>query len=466
MAAKLQVRLTFEGGEEMKRALKELGVEGQKGFAKLETAANTFKTTLNGVRGVVTTVVKSLTILTGAVAAAGGAVVALAKSSADTADQAGKEAQKVGLAAGAYQRLAFGAKESDVEVDALRKGLIEVNKAIASTDPKKAAIFGALGVDLKKTDASGALLKVADIFAAVPDGAEKTALAIELFGRSGAALIPFLNQGSEQIKALGDEAQRLGVIFTDAQIAQSDKFGDTLDRFLLALTGLKNAIGQELIPELTKLAELATNFLVENRELILAWVRDGWEYVIQVVKDLVALFRGDEAQVVNRWLIDARDSLIDAKNAAVGLYEVLSAIVAIPKFVFDAAASLTALAGGVSRQDREAAGLPFARGGLVRGPGTGTSDSILARLSNGEYVMRRAAVDSLGLPFMNALNAGMVPAFADGGAVGGRPVTVNIGGESFGPMTAGEGVVNSLLRYSRQKALRQPGRLPSWMGRR
>lgn len=50
-----------------------------------------------------------------------------------------------------------------------------------------------------------------------------------------------------------------------------------------------------------------------------------------------------------------------------------------------------------------------AAGGLLRGPGTGTSDSILARVSNGEYVVRAAAVKKLGLARLNAINQGRLP---------------------------------------------------------
>jgi hypothetical protein len=45
-----------------------------------------------------------------------------------------------------------------------------------------------------------------------------------------------------------------------------------------------------------------------------------------------------------------------------------------------------------------------ADGGLISGPGSSTSDSIPAMLSNGEYVIRAKAVSSYGLDFMNALN--------------------------------------------------------------
>jgi hypothetical protein len=58
-----------------------------------------------------------------------------------------------------------------------------------------------------------------------------------------------------------------------------------------------------------------------------------------------------------------------------------------------------------------------ATGGLMRGPGTSTSDSIPARLSDGEYVVRAAAVDRYGVDFLHALNAMSLPGYAKGGKV-------------------------------------------------
>lgn len=58
-----------------------------------------------------------------------------------------------------------------------------------------------------------------------------------------------------------------------------------------------------------------------------------------------------------------------------------------------------------------------ATGGYISGPGTGTSDSIPAMLSNGEYVIRSAAVNMIGRPALDALNAGRVPEFSGGGSV-------------------------------------------------
>lgn len=61
-----------------------------------------------------------------------------------------------------------------------------------------------------------------------------------------------------------------------------------------------------------------------------------------------------------------------------------------------------------------------ATGGLIRGPGTGTSDSIPARLSNGEYVVNAAAT-ARNRDLLEAINSGKVAAFATGGLVGSAP---------------------------------------------
>lgn len=74
----------------------------------------------------------------------------------------------------------------------------------------------------------------------------------------------------------------------------------------------------------------------------------------------------------------------------------------------------------------------LATGGAVSGPGTGTSDSIPAWLSNGEYVINAEAVSRVGLPILNAINAGRMPHFARGGSVKASDVrtvsTVTTGG--------------------------------------
>lgn len=64
----------------------------------------------------------------------------------------------------------------------------------------------------------------------------------------------------------------------------------------------------------------------------------------------------------------------------------------------------------------------YPHGGRVRGPGSSTSDSILTRLSNGEFVMRAASVRQYGLDFMQALNDGRL------GTAGASAASLGVGG--------------------------------------
>jgi len=102
----------------------------------------------------------------------------------------------------------------------------------------------------------------------------------------------------------------------------------------------------------------------------------------------------------------------------------------------------------------------FAGGGYVRGPGSGTSDSILARLSNQEWVMRAAAVKFWGKDFMSDINAMRVPGFSTGGSPSGggggsrdsMDLNFNLGGSQFrlsGQREQVRGLVDALHAVSR-----------------
>jgi hypothetical protein len=86
----------------------------------------------------------------------------------------------------------------------------------------------------------------------------------------------------------------------------------------------------------------------------------------------------------------------------------------------------------------------YASGGYIIGPGTSTSDSIPVRLSNGEYVVRASMVDKYGLPFLEAINKGVLPSMATGGMISRYPsVAARMagGGYVYRGMAAG-GLVN------------------------
>ena len=125
--------------------------------------------------------------------------------------------------------------------------------------------------------------------------------------------------------------------------------------------------------------------------------------------------------MVNKKLAAALDSMLNKKNEA----EATSAASAnVAAAVQKSIAELGPVAGPIAYSTAVSTMMSVglgsmavkkAQGGIVYGAGTSTSDSIPAMLSNGEYVVRAAAVRKIGLPMLNAINAGR--GFADGGIV-------------------------------------------------
>ena len=76
-----------------------------------------------------------------------------------------------------------------------------------------------------------------------------------------------------------------------------------------------------------------------------------------------------------------------------------------------------------------------ASGGLITGPGTGTSDSIPTMLSNGEYVVRASSVAKIGIPALEAINAGKIPELT-GANVSANSISINSGRTSINRNTA------------------------------
>lgn len=122
------------------------------------------------------------------------------------------------------------------------------------------------------------------------------------------------------------------------------------------------------------------------------------------------LTRGIESSLMG--LAQGTMTLKDAiKNLALTVVNAM-AQVAAQQLALQAVSGITGLFGGAA-----GASVMAATGGYIRGPGTGTSDSIPARLSNGEFVVREAMVRKYGVGFLHAINRGRLAGFADGGLV-------------------------------------------------
>jgi len=176
-------------------------------------------------------------------------------------DAAAKMSKAMGINVETYQGLGHAARLSGASIEDVGKSMMQLGKRArdASEGSKKQRdAFRELGLEIK--DSSGnlknqdvLLMEVADRFKKMPDGTTKTALAMEVFGRAGAKIIPLLNEGSKGINAMMLEARQLGIVLSKEDAKAAEEFNDQLLRSKAAFQGLRNAIAREILPYLTRL---------------------------------------------------------------------------------------------------------------------------------------------------------------------------------------------------------------------
>ncbi len=250
----------------------------------------------------ITSAAKSVSGVLGALGAAlsVGALVAAGKEALETADTLAKLAQKTGLSVESLSLLRPIAEQAGTSLEGLATGLKKLATAMveaAGGSKEQVETFSRLGVSV--TDAAGqlrpteeVLLDLADAFAAMPDGAEKSALAVKLLGKSGVELIPFLNQGRAGIEELKQKFKELGLEIRGDTARAAEKFNDTLDTVKQALQGIAMRIAEGALPAMQRLAD-ALVALASHGDAIVATLRVLGEVLIAVlaVKGVAAVTR-------------------------------------------------------------------------------------------------------------------------------------------------------------------------------
>ncbi len=206
---------------------------------------------------------EKMTVLKGAMAGLSeiAAVAWLAegtKKAIENADAMGKQAQMIGMSTSAYSALSYAAGALDIQQDSLTTALkkLSVTMVDAHSGVKlQAAAYTGLGISI--TDAGGKMRStesvlgdVAEKFSHMENGAVKTKLAVQLFGRAGVEMIPMLNRGKDGIKELTGEAKKLGVVVSDDTAAQATRFDESMKRMSEGTKGLFLTAAKDLLPTL------------------------------------------------------------------------------------------------------------------------------------------------------------------------------------------------------------------------
>jgi hypothetical protein len=216
--------------------------------------------------------------LTAAAAAAGAAVGAMGveiKRTIDAADDMSKAASRIGIGTEELSKLAYAAKLSGVEFGTLESSLGRLSKNMAEAfagSEAAAKRFEQFGISIRNTDGtlmstSDVMTAIADKMAAMPDGAEKTAMAMELMGRGGAAMIPLLNGGSQALGDLMAEAETFGQVFTAEMGKSAEQFNDNLSRLTGTFGALAATIATAVLPGMVRLTDIAVDMAASFHEL-------------------------------------------------------------------------------------------------------------------------------------------------------------------------------------------------------
>lgn len=198
----------------------------------------------------------------------------MANGAASSGDELSKMADRTGASVEALSELRHAAKQSDVAFDQLGSGLNKLQKNLAGRDD----IFAALGLDIDRLlamEPDQQFTAIAEAISRIPDPAARTAAAMEVFGKSGANLMPLMLGGAAGIEALRAEARRLGLQVSGPDAQAATLFGDTWSNFLTVVADVRNEIGNALLPTLTGMLEMiipivvtAARWISENRSLI------------------------------------------------------------------------------------------------------------------------------------------------------------------------------------------------------
>jgi hypothetical protein len=282
-----------------------------------------------------------LTDVAGKVAAAFAVdkLIEYGKAAIDMADEVGKAAQKVGVSVETMSALQAQANLSGVATDQLRGSMEKLTRTAAEAaagNKQSAAGFAAIGVAVKDQNgnlrSSEAVLgDVAKKFASYADGANKTALAQALFGKSGAELIPLLNElGEKGIAGVTKEMRQFGAVINTDASKRAEQFNDNLTKLSLEGRGFASAVTDKVLPGLIRL----TDQFVESGK-----TGDNYASTSQIVANVIKGIAA--AAVISANVVQALTSTI------AGFFDIMGAGLSAAS---DSAAAAAAAEGGASAE--------------------------------------------------------------------------------------------------------------------
>lgn len=249
-----------------------------------------------------------------AAAAAGG----LAVKAAGAGDRIDKMSQKLGMSRSGFQEWEFILSQSGTSIETMQRGMKTLNQRMIENvegTGTGAEVFDKLGISVldangKMKDQEALFNESVKAFQGMEDGAEKTALAQDLLGRSGQELMPLLNGNKGSLEDMQQTYKDLGIEISDGAVDASVKFTDTMDQLKRSLGFVTTAIGVQVMPIFQALAD----WVIANMPLIqqivgfvFSAIGNGISFVVSwlrtIIDSLGQFFSSNEATFMGIWQI-------------------------------------------------------------------------------------------------------------------------------------------------------------------
>lgn len=220
-----------------------------------------------------------------------GATVMTINQTREYADRVDDMSKQIGLSKKGFQEWDYIIKRFGGNIEGLKMGMKTlVTQTINANSGNKAAIanFQKLGISIKNNN--GQLKNQEQLFEEVvaklqkyPDGVAKAKLANDLFGRSGADLMPMFKENATAISELKTEMEKLGIVMSDEQIEAANTCSDNIETIQRGFGVITMSLGNELIPTVNELAKT----LISNMPQIKATVVPVFKAVASAIKFVI-----------------------------------------------------------------------------------------------------------------------------------------------------------------------------------
>ena len=181
-------------------------------------------------------------------------------------------AERVGMTAEAFSKLGYAANLAHIDTETLATSLGQMSRrlgevAMTGAGPVTKVLkrFGLSVEDLSKMGAEEAFMKIADIMAKIQSPMERSAVAVDLFGKAGQPMINLMAEGSEGLKKAGDEAVRFGVALDNVNVEKVAEAEVQTKRLDAAFQGVWNTLAVNVAPFLTAGLEQIINWGTEGK---------------------------------------------------------------------------------------------------------------------------------------------------------------------------------------------------------